>query len=1054
MTKFQVKLDELIKNLSWFKEIDDVILLELFKQESEENIQIIYEYLLKYSLDLGNTDRQYHILLKMIKYLANNNLLLNDSKIITALKKQIDEHINLEKPEYTSSIIDAISQIVGEKEKKYFIQLYNSIKSKGKLYPDINCEFLEVFMKHGNNQLFVDCFSKVILDNNYEIHFSDLTAGFKYLCKLNTSKFRSTFISILEIFKDINYKKGLIYYHNYTSLIKDSEYYEDTIQILIKKIDTEDFVPSQRKKMFEYLCTETSFALENHCRDLLKIPFIKILSDYIFLKNKYSIIDLLKNIDTENLYIYGLESYVINYINKDLVGELISILFYSDKNKNILYYIYDRIIYSDKENKQELIDIFESNDLIGAFIKKRNKHLEEQEIKNKRHKLRKKGKEKAEIFAMLTPGKGKYFPKLLHDYIDYLDRKNLDILFKKEEIQKIENSVKDQVLIRLNGLSFKEYSQDIIRRITYESKGDGSFTISGEISVLNWIIKISIYLNIDIYKYSKIFILYYPLLFGDPKLENIFKLIKTPDKDDIDYFLLVYSEDIHDNAKGLRFYNPQNIYPFYCQYKSHFTKKQKQKLVDICINIIENQDLYRVYSVEDYFDIISNVKGKTFIKKLWNTLYLPFNYFTDILNKNEDYNDKESTNLKTLYSLNTHLIAKYNDRTSILWRIRQLKDGVVECSDSFKIEYPFTSTGVHGISRLESELGWGGNNQYNFSYVFSQIGKIDVCNKMIDLLVHSFSLQTDIISGKISPNFQMYCEYLKKVFFLYIENLDESLKNKKMYFIIREKLMLFDYKITSTFNFKKLRECFGIDEIMDEAHLIYKQGPNSIANLLMERQLLLDNPIKIIVEKPSRWEKDIILFVEGETDIIILENAWRALYPEKRDVPFQIENGFDCHHIGRGFKEKDYGFLSSIQNKKLIGMLDYDSAYGEFNRLLDISDTKWNLVQDSDALGRLVKHSEKEGYVFLLPVPEFRKDYASDEYKEKSMLSIELLFKDQYLEGYVNTIKLPGGISLLKMIDSKKNKFSSSTSSFPKEAFTSFEAIFNLISRIKDGEYY
>lgn len=1050
-TLFQVKVDELIKNWSWSLSIEDENLWGSFRQDIERNLETLQLYLEKHSLSssIGNS-RHYYLLITIITSLSKEGIIKSDNPINEILKKHLKEHLLSDKPEYASMIIDTLFQRIWREDKEYFISLYKSIISAWKLFPDINSKFLEIFINFWNDQEFKACFLQAILNNNDDFHSSDIDNGFTYLCSQTPAKFTSNFTALLKAFEQPDIKKQLIYYYDYTSLIKDREYNERIIDLLTEKLAS----VKMYEACFAFLCTDISFALENHSKDLKSIPFIQVLSEYLFGKEKKFLIELLKTINIETCYIYWIESYVVRYTYPDQVDELISILQWSEKNKSVVYFIYDIISHSTRDDRLELMNGFEANTQIWKSIKDRNKLFRKNQEKARKSEIERKKNEKNEMLSMLSPGRRKYYRKILHDYVEYIDRKNIDTIFTKTEVLQIEESLKKQIFVPLRPMSFEKYTDEIKLRIRYQSTWGGSSTVSGEIITLNWIVKIARYLNIDLSKYKKIFVLYYPLFFWGPKIEYVLDFIKNPDEDDIDYFLLVYSEDLHAQASWLRYHNPEHVYPFYLRFKSLFNKKQKQKIVDICIDIIDNQELYRAYYIDNYLDIIGDIMGKTFIKSLWKEKYIPFNYYIDLL-KNEEGSTKNEINIfKILMSINSYLIGKHKDKESILWRIEQVKNGVVECTDSLKIEYPHSSSWMRGISSLESELSWTWwRDRGHFSSIFLQIWDMNIFNQMLDLLKLSLELQVKILSKEVSPDLQLYSQYIKSLFFIYIWGLGEKFRKKETYFKIVDTVMKYDPQVTFSFNFEKLRESFWVDQVEDESRRIHKQWPGAIAKLLKEKQILLDNPIEKIIEKSVRWEKECILFLEWETDLIILENAWKKLHPN-RDLPFQMENWFDYHHICRWFWEVDYGFLSSIQNKTLIWMLDFDSAYNWFARSLTIEE-KWLLLQDSDPLGRMVKHGNKNGYVFLLPVPNYRKEYASSEFWDKSMLSIELLFQDQYLEWYVDTIKLPWWTTLLKMKkeSGQKRKFAESTSNFKEEAFIGFIAVFELLEKIINGDF-
>jgi len=183
-----------------------------------------------------------------------------------------------------------------------------------------------------------------------------------------------------------------------------------------------------------------------------------------------------------------------------------------------------------------------------------------------------------------------------------------------------------------------------------------------------------------------------------------------------------------------------------------------------------------------------------------------------------------------------------------------------------------------------------------------------------------------------------------------------------------------------------------------------------------------------------------VLFVEGKTDKKILETAWKKL-KSKKDMPFFIENKFDCYSIVNTFKRGDI-----YQNNLLfIGMLDFDDAFDKWSELINIDG--YSVWCKNKKEGVAVKHSNNKGFVFLLPVPDIRKKYADTHYK-KSYLSIELLFDDKLIKKYCEEKEEAGGVKFLKFKNTKKDAFSKEVDKFKKENFVNFVPIFDLIDKI------
>jgi len=120
-----------------------------------------------------------------------------------------------------------------------------------------------------------------------------------------------------------------------------------------------------------------------------------------------------------------------------------------------------------------------------------------------------------------------------------------------------------------------------------------------------------------------------------------------------------------------------------------------------------------------------------------------------------------------------------------------------------------------------------------------------------------------------------------------------------------------------------------------------------------ESKLLIDNVIRSSTRP--------ILFVEGPSDVSILNTAFQKLYPND-DMPFLVQDAFD-----RGFIKilLARGDVFRIHPQKCIfALFDFDDAYDDWRELggdhtvTDIS------------LGLCRKLQNKSAYTFMLPVPD------------------------------------------------------------------------------------
>lgn len=193
----------------------------------------------------------------------------------------------------------------------------------------------------------------------------------------------------------------------------------------------------------------------------------------------------------------------------------------------------------------------------------------------------------------------------------------------------------------------------------------------------------------------------------------------------------------------------------------------------------------------------------------------------------------------------------------------------------------------------------------------------------------------------------------------------------------------------------------------------------------------------------------IVVFVEGLSDKMILENAYEKLHPKHSDFIF--------YHVGGRqelFKKINAAQINDFERKS-IGIFDFDEAYNDFNGLrkadegTEVSGFCEIQGEEQHCLFRVREDRENQVFAILLPVPESRKGIASREFEGKSLLSIEMLFEDELLKrhGNLEQKSLPGGSSV-SMFVGDKVKFAEKTKEFDKSEFENFKPLFQRLFAI------
>lgn len=193
-----------------------------------------------------------------------------------------------------------------------------------------------------------------------------------------------------------------------------------------------------------------------------------------------------------------------------------------------------------------------------------------------------------------------------------------------------------------------------------------------------------------------------------------------------------------------------------------------------------------------------------------------------------------------------------------------------------------------------------------------------------------------------------------------------------------------------------------------------------------------------------------LIYTEGPSDVIIIENAFSKLYPDATR-PFNIINGCCANHLKSIF-ENDSTFDKNEQVQ--IALFDFDDAYNQWNGV-----KKYEIFSNIPHECLVKKHQKNNGFLILLPVPEIesiKKQVLFNEnktFKHKSVLEIEHLFYDvESLRGWFVEEKSPGGSVYQFKGDKYKIEFSKLTNELSKNDFKHFIPLFEKIASIINYE--
>ncbi len=220
--------------------------------------------------------------------------------------------------------------------------------------------------------------------------------------------------------------------------------------------------------------------------------------------------------------------------------------------------------------------------------------------------------------------------------------------------------------------------------------------------------------------------------------------------------------------------------------------------------------------------------------------------------------------------------------------------------------------------------------------------------------------------------------------------------------------------------------------------------------------------IKELEENIESQNSDKIVFVEDKyTQIYKL--AWlklNDLYSRIENLESDFEKNSPFRIFSKSNKDSLKGFLANSfmdewNNKKIVGLFDFDDAYECFRDLLKKAKSdkqlRWSEKRGTENTGL---YSKREQYsnisALMLPVPEYRAGIANEE-NTTNRLEVELLFTDEsikemYGDKEYKTEKIIDTIVIPKI--GNKEHFWKKAVNLPKEKFSGFIPLFQRIEEL------
>lgn len=231
--------------------------------------------------------------------------------------------------------------------------------------------------------------------------------------------------------------------------------------------------------------------------------------------------------------------------------------------------------------------------------------------------------------------------------------------------------------------------------------------------------------------------------------------------------------------------------------------------------------------------------------------------------------------------------------------------------------------------------------------------------------------------------------------------------------------------------------------ITDSKVIWTKQGKKETINELANHYIQYsEDESKLLIDNVIRTSSKPILFVEGVSDVDILNTAYKKLY-STNDMPILVQDAFDRGFIRTLLSRSTTYTLHP--NKKFFGLFDFDDAYEDW-RKLGSSNEETDIEK-----GLCRKINNQEAYVFLLPIPNNDlKQQVWDEVNPtekivpKPHFCIEHIFWDSF-EDKSTWFREKNGVKYFKG-DSHKVRFAKEiVPSLAPESFEVFRPIFELI---------
>jgi len=187
-----------------------------------------------------------------------------------------------------------------------------------------------------------------------------------------------------------------------------------------------------------------------------------------------------------------------------------------------------------------------------------------------------------------------------------------------------------------------------------------------------------------------------------------------------------------------------------------------------------------------------------------------------------------------------------------------------------------------------------------------------------------------------------------------------------------------------------------------------------------------------------------ILFTEGNSDPLIINEAWRKLYQE--DMPFIPYYAFTCTYINQLIT--DERIHKEMGGKPVFALFDFDKAYNQWFAL------NGDVLELNPDKGLIKKWNSGNSFAIMLPVPEnptirslvIRDEQTKTTWEDKSTCAIEHLFYGLDSTEQYFTREVGRGESIDINFSSDKEKFAKNVvPTLSAKHFEAFRPMFEFI---------